>query len=196
MIGRTRTRLVLAAIGVVMLAMPTPTPTPTLRAQPTASTHLPSPASRLGTEVRLALHEGTGVQRLQGELLAVDSTRVWLLVDGRATAVERATIDDSRVRVHRAGRRLAWIVGAIGAVATGFGMTGACQSVEGQSCGGVFPAMAAVWAVFALISGEFMEMNTWQRIPVARWEQLALYARYPQGAPASFMAEPPLSRRQ
>ena len=82
-------------------------------------------------------------------------------------------------------------MGLIGGVVTGVGLGAACSSVEDASgCGGVVVAWEAAWMLVTAISAFFMDGNSWDTLPLNSWTVIAAYARYPQGVPPSFTAEP------
>ena len=155
-----------------------------------------SPTSPMGAEVRV---EVAGAQRrttLNGELLAVDSAQVWMLVDERATTVSRASVTSVKVRAHKFGGKRALLVGLMGGIVSGVGMAAACNSVEDATgCGAFVFAWEGVWLLITAISAAFMEGNSWDRLPLANWSRIANYARYPQGAPPSLTAEAYVEKR-
>ncbi len=150
-----------------------------------------NPASPRGSEVRVAVRAGARSVTVKGELLAIDSAQVWIVVKDRITTIPRDSVTRIRLRVHRFGGARAAIVGAVGGFLTGLGMVVACSSLEETSdCGGVFVAWQIPWVVLTAISAMFMQSNSWEALPVDGWWRVAAYARYPQGAPPTLIAEP------
>lgn len=150
-----------------------------------------SPNSPTGAEVKVVLADPQRPITVRGELLAIDSTQVWLLVDHRTATFERAKVVRLDVRAHKFGGLRGFIGGLVGGVATGIGMAAACGAIDDPSgCGGFVAAWEAVWLLVTGISAAFMERNSWDRLPLTSWSRIADYARYPQGAPPAMTVPP------
>jgi hypothetical protein len=138
------------------------------------------PASPNGRHASLDLQHGTSTD---GELLAVDSTGLWLL--RRDTVVHYDAAAINRVRLSRHSfdgkRTIVWMV--LTGIGTGALLTVACSRVENTDCGGVLPAFALSYttagALFALGNQNSSEWH-WS---TQEWERLRPYARFPQGLP-------------
>lgn len=177
-----RLRFVIPAIiAVLLLAAPAPAQKPTVT----------SPTSPMGSEARLRVLDGKRTVTVKGELLAVDSSHVWLLVDNHTTTIPRAQVREVRARAHKYDGKRGMLMGLVGGIATGLGMAAACGSVEDATgCGSFVVAWEAIWLLVTAISALFMERNSWDTLPLNSWTVIAAYARYPQGVPPLLIAEP------
>jgi hypothetical protein len=150
-----------------------------------------SPTSPKGAEVRLVVTGGARAATVKGELLAVDSTQVWLVVDHRNTTVSRTSVTGVKVRAHTFGGKRGLLIGLVGGIVTSIGMGTACNSAEDATgCGSFVAAWGGIWLLVTAISAAFLEGNSWDTLPPADWSRVAAYARYPQGVPPSLTAEP------
>lgn len=164
---------------------------PPIPAQASSQRPLVTPASAKGAEARVRVADGSRTVTLKGELLAVDSSHVWLLVNSRPTTIPRANVQGVRARVHRYDGKRGLVMGLIGGVVTGLGMAAACGSVEDQTgCGNFVAGWEAAWLLVTVVSALFMDANSWTTLPVQQWSVVAAYARYPQGVPTSMTGEP------
>jgi hypothetical protein len=144
-----------------------------------------------GREARVTLDDGTV---LRGELIEASGAALALGGSLDLQRAELARITSVQVRQHDFSGIDAMLWVGLGALVSGLGMTIACGSVEGASCGGVFPAVALS---FGLIGGLFslgMTSSGWRQVAVDG-ETLRAYARFPQGAPAGFRPEPAATSR-
>ena len=150
-----------------------------------------SPTSPKGAEVKVKVSDPLRPTTMRGELLAVDSTQLWLLVDNRETAIPRPDVVHVDVRVHKFGGKRALLGGLVGGILTGLGMAVACSSIDDTSgCGTFVAAWEGVWLLVTAISAAFMEGNSWESLPLSNWSRIASYARYPQGPPPGMTAPP------
>lgn len=171
----TRQRASLLLLTSLAVALSACTPRKYLTASPT-STH--------GSQVRVVHASPARVTSVRGELLAADSTHLWLQVDTAVRSFPRNEVTRLQVRAHQYGGRRAFLVGAVGGVVTSIGMNVACNSYEDTADCGIFSAIwGGLWVLLTSISAAFMESNSWQTLPLADWERVAGYARYPQGMP-------------
>jgi hypothetical protein len=155
-----------------------------------------SPTSPKGAEVRLVVAGSTRSATVKGELLAVDSNQVWLLVDQRNTTVSRTSVTGVKVRAHQFGGKRGFLAGLVGGIVTSIGMSIACRAAEDSSgCGTFVAAWGGIWLLVTAISAAFMEGNSWDTLPPSDWSRIAAYARYPQGVPPSLTAEPYAPKR-
>jgi len=153
-------------------------------AQPT------SPRSPKGAETQVVLAGASRPVTVRGELLAVDSAKVWVLTDSRVTAIPRTDITGLKVRVHKFGGMRAFLTGLVGGVLTTVGMGVACGSVEdSEGCPGFVAAWGTAWLLVTGISAAFMEGNSWDALPLSDWSRIATHARFPQGMPPSMITE-------
>ena len=140
-------------------------------------------SSVLGSRVDLELR---GAPNLSGELLAAQRDSLWLLpVDGPLQTVYLADVLHAKVPQGglTSSKVLLWT--AIGGVLSGALLTSACNSVEGADCAFVLPAVLVSWGLFGGISAS---MSGSGMRPVSP-NQLAPYARFPQGLPGGFVPE-------
>ncbi|HEX9705000.1 MAG TPA: hypothetical protein VGA20_07105 [Gemmatimonadales bacterium] len=123
--------------------------------------------------------------KLRGELLAVSPDSLWVRVNSEITVRSLIAVDHVAVRLHGldAGKGMFWA--ALGGVVTGGALTAACASVDGE-CGAVLPVTLLTWLLVGGVSTESLERSSKTRVPVAGWERLRPYARFPQGLPAGF----------
>ena len=123
--------------------------------------------------------------KVQGELIAVDADRVWVLERGAVREVPRSSIREAAVRRRSITSRQALTWAAIGGAIMSVGLTVACSSVEGNgSCGGVGAFVAAHWAVTGALAAATAESSSQQKFPPPKLDELRAYARFPQGMPA------------
>jgi hypothetical protein len=91
------------------------------------------------------------------------------------------------VRVDRGGMgsggALIWGV-AVGVV-SGAALTGACYSVDGEFCGGVFVGTVALWTLVGALSGPSLHKARYLTLTNPQAEQLRPRARFPQGLPTA-----------
>ena len=127
--------------------------------------------------------EGEGPE-VKGELLAVGPDRLWVQDEDELTEVPLPEIREIRVRRHPygAGAALRWA--ALGGLATGGAMAGACSTVEGtDNCGVVGLVFLGAWLVVGALAAPSMErssrLDLWRPTP----EALRPFARLPQGLP-------------
>lgn len=155
-----------------------------------------SPTSPKGAEVRVELAGAPRRVTVNGELLAVDSNQVWLLVDKRATTVSRASVTGVKVRAHKYGGKRGRLIGLVGGIASGLGLAAACSTVEDAGgCVSFVAVWEGIWLLVTAISAAFMERSSWDALPLTEWSSIATHARYPQGAPPSLTAEAYVEKR-
>lgn len=141
------------------------------------------PVPVTGRTLNLVLEDG---ERLSGELIEADADRILLWGTAGMRELDYGSLARVEERRHGFGSRsaLTWV--GIGAVATGLGMTVACGQVEGASCGGVFVGFSLTWAVFGGLLAAGVASGQYQDVPAAE-STLRPLARFPQGAPATFV---------
>jgi hypothetical protein len=123
----------------------------------------------------------------EGELIAAEPARLWLLGKEQVFEIPLSSIEEVRVRRHgfTAGKAYLWTV--LGAVVTGGALAGACSTVEGTSgCGSVFALVAGIWLGVGGLASAAMSRSSSTRIPRPKAEALSPYARFPQGLPEGF----------
>ncbi len=128
---------------------------------------------------------GDAARPVRGELLAVRPDSAWVLAPdlSRVAAVPMASIRTALVRRHglTAERGVLW--GAALGVIAGVGLSAACSSVEGSSCGGVLVGTTAFGLLLGgLAAPSLASSSRWHITPVTA-ESLARFARFPQGPP-------------
>lgn len=126
---------------------------------------------------------------VKGELLAVSADSLWLLTGPTVRAVLLAPLRSVRVIRHSVSGSKVALWGALGALVTGVGLTGACSSVANAECGGVLPGMILGWGVWTGLFGTALAQSSREDLPPAQ-PSLSGYARFPQGLPAGFAPEP------
>ena len=122
--------------------------------------------------------------KVKGELLAVGPDRLWVQGEGELTEVPLPEVREVRVRRHPHGAGAAFRWAALGGLATGGAMAGACASVEGNdNCGVVGLVFLGAWLLVGTLSAFSMEsssrLDLWRPTP----EALRPFARLPQGLP-------------
>ncbi|HET8648220.1 MAG TPA: hypothetical protein VFO85_22175, partial [Vicinamibacteria bacterium] len=138
----------------------------------------------LGRSVTVVPAEGAAQRPVQGELIAVEPERIWVLGREQAVPVPLNAVREVRVQRHRMTRSRGWAWTAIGALVTGGALAVACGSVEGNDgCGAVFAAVAGTWVVLGGLPSLALDQSAMMRLTQPTPEQLRPYARYPQGAP-------------
>jgi hypothetical protein len=131
----------------------------------------------------------TGSSRVEGELIALDEGRVWVLEDGGLAEVPRSEITRMKVRRHEMTGRRGRTWSLIGAIVTGGAMTIACASVS-EGCGAVLPVMAVPWLAAGLLGGPSLDRSAHASFSGQRLEEARPYARFPQGLPPGFQGPP------
>jgi hypothetical protein len=122
--------------------------------------------------------------KVQGELLAVDAGKIWVLGKERVVTVPIDAVQEVKVQRHSmtASRVALWSV--LGTLVAGSALAIACSSVEGNNdCGKVFLAVGATFAVIGGIAAPTLGSSSATRLPQPRAENLQPFARFPQGLP-------------
>jgi hypothetical protein len=127
--------------------------------------------------------DGEGPE-VKGELLAVGPDRLWVQDEGELTEVPLPEVREVRVRRHPHGAGAAFRWAALGGLATGGAMAGACSTVEGaDNCGVVGLVFLGAWLLVGGLAAFSMEsssrLDLWRPTP----EALRPFARLPQGLP-------------
>jgi hypothetical protein len=126
-------------------------------------------------------------KRVEGELIAAEPARLWLLGKEQVFDVPLSSVAEVRVQRHTFTARKAFLWTLAGAVVTGGLLTGACSAVEGtQSCGNVFLVTSAIWLGVGGLAAKSMEGSSAVRFRRPSAEDLSPYARFPQGVPEGF----------
>jgi hypothetical protein len=131
--------------------------------------------------------------KVRGELLAVGPDRLWVQDEDEVTEVPLPEVREVRVRRHGYGAGAAIRFAAMGGLATGGALAGACASVEGtDNCGVAGLVVLGAWLLVGALAAPSMESSSrielWDPTPKA----LRPYARLPQGLP-EFLKPPTLS---
>jgi len=137
-----------------------------------------------GRHVQVTPRPDAGSKRVEGELLAVDEEKIWVLGKEQVITIPLGTVRQVNLQRHSmtAGRVGLW--SAIGAVVTGGALAIACQSVEGNSdCGGALLAVGATWALGRTIAATTVRSSGKIQLDDPRTRSLQPYARFPQGLP-------------
>lgn len=130
-----------------------------------------------------------GSSTVEGELIAVDEGRVWILEKSGLSELPRAEIARMRVQRHElTGRRgMQWA--ALGALLTGGALAVSCASVSG-GCSGILPAVAVPWLVTGLLAKPSLDASSRMTLAGPRLDEARPYARFPQGLPPRFVGPP------
>jgi hypothetical protein len=134
--------------------------------------------------------------KVQGELLAIEPGKIWVLGKERVVAVPLDAVKEVKVQRHSmTGSRVAvWSV--FGALATGGALALACSTVEGNGgCGGVFLGVGATWALVGALAAPSLGSSSVTRLPHPKQEDLQPFARFPQGLPEGFDTSAPAGPR-
>lgn len=136
-------------------------------------------------EVRRLVAESEKDRReVKGELLAVDTERLFVLAPGGVRVIPRDEIEQVRVKLHGLDGSKAGLWALLGGLVTGGALAAACASVEDAgNCGAAFGASALVWGVIGVPAA--LDLRKTSRLLVTGSELASLrpYARYPQGFP-------------
>ena len=126
-------------------------------------------------------------QSREGELIAAEPARLWLLGKEQVFEVPLSSVAEVRVRRHgfTPGKALLWSV--LGAIVTGGALAAACSSLEDNNgCGSVFAAVGGIWLGIGGLAAASMSGSSSTRVPRPKAEDLSPYARFPQGVPEGF----------
>jgi hypothetical protein len=141
----------------------------------------PSPNGR---QVRVGTDDGI----VHGELIAVDSSGVWLLEQGALRHHEGNQVSIITLTRHPFGGQRTLTYMAISGAATGIALQIACGQVEDASCGSVIPGTVVIHLVFGLLPSLFNTISSHHNYTLLEWMDLRMYARYPQGLPPAVLA--------
>lgn len=137
-----------------------------------------------GAEVDVDLVDG---RDLRGELIEAFDGSLLLLSESGYESVMLDDVADIEWRRHGFDRGDAMLFVGIGSVVTLAGMGYACSRYEGGDCGGAVVATLIPWALLGVPFALGVGGSAWGDLPADEVE-LRAYARFPQGAPASFRA--------
>jgi len=150
-----------------------------------------APAQRMtppfGSQVRVSF---AGQPARSGELLAVDKDSVWLLQPHGLASVPLSEVAQVRVDRGGMGGQGAWLWSLVAGVASGAALAGACSSVEGANCGGVFVVTVGLWSLVGLLSAQSLQNARYQTLTSPQPDELRARARFPQGLPAGMARDP------
>jgi hypothetical protein len=122
--------------------------------------------------------------KVQGELLAVEPGKIWVLGKERVVTVPLDAVQEIKVQRHSMTGSRVGVWSAIGALVTGGALALACSSVEGNNdCGKVFLAVGATWAVVGALSAPSLGSSSAMPFYHPKQEDLQPFARFPQGLP-------------
>lgn len=148
------------------------------------------PTSPYGAWVHAALYSGGSVE---GELLAVESKRVWIRLAG-GTLIKKiplTKVGSIRMQRHELSARQigGWVL--VAGLFTTAGMTVACSEVRSDGCLPVALAIMGSWAVVWGISALLIQPSKKIWPSSENWnvstENLSAYARFPLGLPDGFI---------
>ena len=143
--------------------------------------------SVLGRSVILVPREKA--PKIEGELLAVDESRVIVSAKDVIHEVAVPQISEVRVRRHSLDGKKGWMWTLIGAAVTGVALGAACASVEANKtgkCFGIGAAIASPWILFGALSAGPLDRSAFLSLTPEQRDRLSPYARYPQGLPLEF----------
>jgi len=127
--------------------------------------------------------------KIQGELLAVDESRVVVSAKDGIHEVAVPQISEVRVRRHSLDSKKGWMWTLVGAAVTGVGLGLACSSVDNNKtgkCFGIGAAIASPWLLFGALSAGPLDRSAFLSLKPDQRDRLSPYARYPQGLPLEF----------
>jgi hypothetical protein len=127
--------------------------------------------------------------KVKGELLAVDTVRIWVLGKEQLVTLPLGSVREVKVQRHGLTARRVGLWSVIGAVVTGGALAIACSSVEGnEGCGKIFLAVGATWGVVGALAAPALQSSSEIPIRHPKTEDLQPYARFPQGLPEGVSA--------
>jgi hypothetical protein len=121
--------------------------------------------------------------KVSGELLAVGPEQMLVLTREGVRGVPPQQIKEARVRRHRFDGGKAWKWVAIGAIATGVALSGACMSAKGENCGAAFGLTVGIWGLVGGPAAAGLSKSSQLRVEGPDFTPLKPYARFPQGLP-------------
>jgi hypothetical protein len=140
--------------------------------------------SLLGRSVTVVPQPGSDAGGVQGELIAVEPERIWVLGKERVVEVPMASIKELRLRRHGLTTRRGWTWTAVGALVTGTALAMACSSYDhSDGCAKVFVAVGLPWLALGGLPAMGLDNSATIRLIEPRPEALQRYARFPQGPP-------------
>lgn len=142
-----------------------------------------------GRPVSVARQSTSGPSTLEGELIAIDEGRIWILEEGGLSELPRAEVTRMKVQRHAMTGRQGMNWALLGAVLTGGSMTLACASVS-SGCGALLPAMAVPWLAMGLVARPSLDGSARMSLSPPRLDEARPYARFPQGLPPGFQGPP------
>jgi hypothetical protein len=143
------------------------------------------PSGVLGRPVTLVPNDRRE-KETKGELLAVDSGKVWVRTSEGVRDVDPASLREVRVRRHGVTGDWARRWGLIGGLGSAVALTAACSSVEGNGTGGcatVGLVSAALWISVGFLAAPGLESSSQVRLSPTAGDRLRPYARFPAGLP-------------
>ena len=158
---------------VILFAATTSVAPPSARAQPDQKP--------TGATLRFVMRDGA---RHAGELLAAQDSSAWLLQRDETRPILLRDVARVQVRGQGLGPVHLLIWTAVGGVATGAALTGACQTVS-EGCGGVFAGSLLIWGLVGGLAAAIT--GSPHRWIEPQPNKLAPYARFPQGLPERFL---------
>ena len=141
------------------------------------------PVPVTGRMLNLVLIDG---ERISGELIEADADRMLLWGASGMREIDYGQLTRLEARRHGFSSRTAFTWVGVGALVTAVGMTAACSQVEGTSCGGVFAGFTLSWAVIGGLFAGTVASGQYQDV-IPGETTLRPLARFPQGAPPSFV---------
>jgi hypothetical protein len=137
----------------------------------------------LGYPVRLRTTDGGTAK---GELIAVSPDSLFLLRNGSVAVLPIARLEQVDVRQSSFGPGKAMLWSLIAGAVSGALLTGACASVEGADCGGVFPGVLITWSLIGGVAALSVGAAQYDQLRWPSADELRRYSRFPQGLPDEF----------
>jgi hypothetical protein len=137
-----------------------------------------------GRQVQVTPRPDAGSKKIEGELIAVDEEKIWVLGREQVITIPLDTVRRVKLQRHSMTGSRVGLWTAVGAVVTGSALAIACSSVEGNSsCGRVFLAVGATWALGGAVAATSARSSSTMQLDDPRTRSLQPYARFPQGLP-------------
>jgi hypothetical protein len=135
---------------------------------------LPKPAETqadaYGGWIELTYKKSMGPRRIAGELIAVSADSVWVLNDTAGMAIPTSAVHDGKLTAYAAqtGNLTTWTL--LGALST-------------LSNGALLVFTAPMWLIGGSLTVRGEARSPERKQPPLGWNELAPYARFPQGLP-------------
>lgn len=126
----------------------------------------------------------TAKEQVKGELIVVEKDRLYVRAEDGVREIPLGAVSEARVKRHGFGKSMAYTWSLIGGLATGGALAAACNSADGDGCGGYGLVTLGLWLGIGALSASSFENSSRIRLWHPSFEQLQPFARLPQGLPA------------